>query len=297
MNQESPSVFVGECQPARQKKPGYWVSFFVNKDCYAEGGEYLFLTMLQEVYICWNQPNNGPSGPQNFSNTLINLNRLLNRKSPFKIQNWILDSGAFTRLENYGSHISTKKYAAIATKFASCGNLKAVVTQDYLPRPTICQRLNLSIADCQNLTILRYDKLKQLLPPNIYTMPVLQGNLSRDYGKHLQQYGGRIDQEAWVGVGNLVGRNNNEIVEILCQVKELRPDIDLHGFGVKLSQIKNGLINCLLYSCDNAAGTYLSQASSTEKQRLAIAYQRQVLTTPIVLNLFQYQQLSTIKLY
>lgn len=70
--------------------------------------------MLQEVYISWNQPNNGPSGPRNFSHTLININRLLKRKSPFAVQNWILDSGAYSRLENHGSHIPTKKYAAIA---------------------------------------------------------------------------------------------------------------------------------------------------------------------------------------
>lgn len=252
--------------------------------------------MLQEVYICWNQPNNVASGPQNFSHTLININRLLNRKSPFNVQNWILDSGAFTRLENHGSHISTKKYATIAKRFAPCGNLKAVVTQDYLPRPTICQKLNLTVTDCQKLTILRYDRLRQLLPSNIYSMPVLQGDLPANYGEHLIQYGGRIELKAWVGVGNLVGRENNEIVEILRQIKEIRPDVNLHGFGVKLTQIKNGLINYLLYSCDSAAGTYLAKASSAKKQQRAISYQQQILATPISLNLFQYQQLSKTRL-
>lgn len=123
-------------------------------------------------------------------------------------------------------------------------------------------------------------------------MPVLQGNLPSDYRKHLIQYGGRIEAEAWVGVGNLVSRPNDEIAEILSQIKKLRPDLNLHGFGVKLSQITNGLINCLLYSCDSAAGAYLSKASSVLKQQMAIAYQKRILTTPIALDLFQYQKLS-----
>lgn len=253
---------------------------------------------MEKVYISWNQPNNGESGTKHFSHALISINRLLNRRSQFKVQNWILDSGAFTRLSNKSSHLSTRKYAKIANFFYDSGNLEAVVTQDYLPIAKFLRQSKLTVKQCQQLTVNRYELLQSLLRPEIYQMPVLQGIEPSNYAQHLQLYQARILPEAWVGVGNLVGRSISEIEEIVVNIAELRKDIRLHGFGIKLSHVKNPLVKKLFYSSDSANGSFSQDnwRRSHNRPDLAIHYQQKILKQDArSLNLLQYQRLKEIE--
>ena len=86
---------------------------------------------MKKFYVGWHQPNNGKSGCQSFSHCLISVNRLLKRKSDFLIKNWILDSGAFTRISSDKNHLSIEEYAKLVYRWQECGNLQAAVAQDY----------------------------------------------------------------------------------------------------------------------------------------------------------------------
>lgn len=225
---------------------------------------------------------------------MISVNRLKTRQSPFKVQDWILDSGSFTALEKCGKHLSVRQYAKIVNRFSTCGNLQAAVTQDYICKSKILNKLNLTVTQCQELTIHRYLQLQKLVE-RVYIMPVLQGIKPKDYVRHIILYGQRLTFETWVGVGNLNRRDNQTIADILLAIKEIRPDLQLHGFGIKKKNLKNELIRQLLYSADSAVGCFAKsnwriQGTQTE----AIAYGREAEAIRGNLNLFDHQALLTI---
>ena len=86
-------------------------------------------------------------------------------------------------------------------------------------------------------------------------MPVLQGFKPEEYRDHIRQYGNRLTYGMWVGVGSVCKRNGNprQIEEVLLAIKTLRPDLKLHGFGLKRTALKSGCVTELLYSCDSMA--------------------------------------------
>lgn len=70
------------------------------------------------------------------------------------------------------------------------------------------EKTGLTITDHQRLTIERYDELLRC-DTGVYIMPVLQGYAPKDYVSHVRQYGYRLAQGAWVGVGSVCKRNGD----------------------------------------------------------------------------------------
>jgi len=68
-------------------------------------------------------------------------------------------------------------------------------------------------------------------------------------------YGERLTHGMRVGVGSVCKRNGNPsaIVAVLEAVKKRRPDLRLHGFGLKTTALQNAYITSLLYSADSMA--------------------------------------------
>jgi hypothetical protein len=122
------------------------------------------------------------------------------------------------------------------------------------------ERTGLTIADRQRLTIERYDALLAE-DTGVYIMPVLQGFAPADYVAHLRQYGHRLGRGAWVGVGSVCKRNGNPraIEAVLLAIKRERPDLQLHGFGIKATALSSGLVRSLLYSADSMAWSYAAR--------------------------------------
>lgn len=195
---------------------------------------------------------------------------LLYRKADFEISplcdfRWMFDAFSFTEIEMYGEHtISVEHRAALVKRWSLCGNLLAAVTQDYMCEPFILERSKAgdgkpaTVEIHQRLTIERYDQLLTATPAHVYTMPVLQGYRIHEYLNHLRDYGERLKFNAWVGVGSVCRRNGNplEILDILASIHALRPDLRLHGFGLKQLSVENAKVRAHLYSCDSGAATY-----------------------------------------
>ena len=137
-----------------------------------------------------------------------------------------------------------------------CGQLLAAVSQDYMCEPVILEQTGLSIEEHQRLTIERYDALSTLV--SVPLMPVLQGFRVNDYLKHIDNYGTRLSLGAWVGVGSVCKRNARpqEVADILAAIKNKRPDLKLHGFGLKLTALESRKVRELLYSSDSMAWSY-----------------------------------------
>jgi hypothetical protein len=130
-------------------------------------------------------------------------------------------------------------------------------------------------------------------------MPVLQGYAPEDYARHVIAYGEILSPEAWVGVGSVCKRNTSpsEIEDVLFAIKSLRPDLKLHGFGLKLTALENGTIRDLLETCDSMAWSFQERKNERDSNdpRGALRYAGQVqalIDRPVFVQpcLFQWWQ-------
>jgi hypothetical protein len=65
----------------------------------------------------------------------------------------------------------------------------------------------------------------------------------------------------WVGVGSVCKRNTNimAIWMVLDAIKDVRPDLRLHGFGLKKTSLQEPIIRDLLYSADSMAWSFAAR--------------------------------------
>jgi hypothetical protein len=92
----------------------------------------------------------------------------------------------------------------------------------------------------------------------VYIMPVLQGYAPADYVEHLKMYGSILAPGAWVGVGSVCKRNGDPgaIAAVLLAIKQARPDLRLHGFGLKTTALADPLVTSLLETADSMAWSF-----------------------------------------
>lgn len=184
------------------------------------------------------------------------------------MRDWIIDSGAFSRIATGVYHLPVEVYAKEIDRWSNNGNLLAAVTQDYMCEPFVLGLTGLTVKDHQNLTIENYDALNKLVS-STYIMPVLQGYLAEEYLEHLNDYDSRLAEGAWVGVGSVCKRNANQgaLISVLLAIKSVRPDLRLHGFGIKKTALSSPVVWDLLYSADSqAAGLIGGQGSNKYAQ-------------------------------
>lgn len=202
-----------------------------------------------------------PSDAKHFGAAFVSVNRIRNRKSAFEVGDWIMDSGAFTEITTHGRYRhSVEDYAEQIIRWKGNGNLLAAVSQDYMCEPFIVEKTGLSIAEHQRLTIERYDALVACVT-GVYILPVLQGFAPQDYVSHIRQYGDRLAYGAWVGVGSICKRNGNirAIEDVLLTIHAERPDLRLHGFGLKTTALSSGLVQELLETADSMAWSFAAR--------------------------------------
>lgn len=197
-----------------------------------------------------------------FDRCMISVNRLRLRRSDFPVNEWMLDSGAFTEVSQHGGYRDgPEEYAAQIARWAACGSLVAASSQDYMCEPFVLERTGLSIPEHQRLTIERYDALRALVPASIHVLPVLQGFAPADYVRHVRDYGERLTPGMWVGVGSVCKRQGDigAIERVLLAIRRARPDLKLHGYGVKLTALSSSIVRDCLYSADSMAWSFAAR--------------------------------------
>lgn len=200
-----------------------------------------------------------PSDARHFNAAFVSVNRLRTRKSAFPVGDWIMDSGAFTEISTHGHYRhSVEDYAAEIRRWSENGNLLAAVAQDYMCEPFIVNKTGLSVLRHQELTIERYDALSACDTGVVYIMPVLQGFSPHDYVAHIRMYGSRLAQGAWVGVGSVCKRNGDvrAIESVLQAIMAERPDLRLHGFGLKTTALSSTYVRSMLSTADSMAWSF-----------------------------------------
>lgn len=229
------------------------------------GGEVRFFTGLHQ-----------PSDAKHFDSAFISVNRLKIRVRDFVVGDWIMDSGAFTEISSHGAYrTSVKEYARHIKRWKTCGNLLAAVAQDWMceqhilertaeadgdPKPVTERQRRERVKLHQQRTIERYDALLEE-DTGVLILPVLQGYKPEEYVSHIRQYGDRLKPGMWVGVGSVCKRNGdvNAISDVLWCIKEERPDLRLHGFGVKTTALSSGLVTSLLETADSMAWSFAAR--------------------------------------
>lgn len=221
-----------------------------------------------------------PAHARRVEPAFISVRRLRRRVGDFKGGEWIMDSGAFSTITRHGGYPHpVSEYAAQIHRWKRCGRLLAVVSQDFMCEPEKLARTGLTVADHQRLTIERYVELRALVP-DVYVMPVLQGYEPAEYAEHVRQYGDRLAPDAWVGVGSVCQRNRDPraIAEVLAAILAERPDLRLHGFGVKATALRSPLVRAWLYSADSMAWCFAARRQGRNQNdfREGLRWRRQL---------------------
>lgn len=198
---------------------------------------------------------------KHFQRCCISVNSLRRIRRPFGVGDWIMDSGAFVEILRHGGYRhGVHEYAVEIRRWIGCGNLLIAVAQDWMCEPEIVKITGLSVAEHQRLTVDRYDALKdEDIPLDI--MPVLQGFTPDEYRRCLDLYGDRLKPGMWVGVGSVCKRNSDPaaILQVLDAIARERPDLRLHGFGVKKTALRYSPIRQLLATADSMAWSFAAR--------------------------------------
>lgn len=231
-----------------------------------------------------------PADARHFQRAFISINRVRGRKKPVPAGEWIMDSGAFTEIATHGRYRhGVEEYGAEIRRLAEINpGLKVAVAQDYMCEPFILEKTGLTVEEHQRLTIERYDALLPLMPAGVYLMPVLQGYTRQDYLRHIDMYGPRLSAGMYVGVGSVCKRNGDarQIEAILTAIKRKRPDLYLHGFGLKTTALGSGVVRDCLHSADSMAWSFAArkQGRDANSWREAETFVRRIETMPVQLG-------------
>jgi hypothetical protein len=80
----------------------------------------------------------------------------------------------------------------------------------------------------------------------------------------------------WVGVGSVCKRNGRpeKILAVLSAIKAIRPDLRLHGFGVKRISLGDPRVREMLWSSDSMAWSFAAryEGRSANSVHEALAY-------------------------
>lgn len=210
-----------------------------------------------------------PGDARHFDRACISINRLRGRKKPIDCPAVLLDSGAFTELHAHGTYRhEPSEYAAEVRRLHACGVIKiaAAVAQDYMCERFMLERTGLSVEDHQRMTIDRYDLLMAEGLP-VPVMPVLQGFSPQQYATHVAQYGDRLQLGAWVGVGSVCKRQGDPaaVVRVLSAIHLQRPDLRLHGFGVKTTSLLHPGVREHLATADSMAWSFAARYEGRDR--------------------------------
>lgn len=209
-----------------------------------------------------------PHHARHFSRCMISVNVLRRRRS-LVVGEWMLDSGAFTTVTKHGGYPeSVAAYADEIRRLKQFGRLISASTQDYMCEPFVLKITGKTVAEHQHLTIERYDAL-MAEETGAYILPVLQGYQPSEYVDHIRQYGSRLAPDAWVGVGSVCKRNADmgAIERVLTAIKTARPDLRLHGFGLKTTALESSVVRDLLWSADSMAWSFAERQKERERHR------------------------------
>lgn len=205
--------------------------------------------MIKEFYYgsSWHWPL--PYLPR----VMLSYNMIRKIKNAWKIDiPFMLDSGAYSVIGKYGKYpYSCEEYTEGIKKW----HPDIAWTMDYPCEPELQRKGNYGPKQSMAMTI---ENQKKLLDLGAKTQMVVQGWELRDYLQNLDMIKENGLMTERLGIGSICRRGQNmQISEIVRTVKRNVPGwVKLHGFGIKISVLKNTNSLYHLYSADSQAWGY-----------------------------------------
>jgi hypothetical protein len=200
------------------------------------------------------------------------------RKIPTASAPWILDSGGFSELTEYGAwRTSEDEYVREVERWRAVGQLAWVAPQDWMCEPVMVARTGLTVLEHQARTVASFVSLRERVGSLV--IPVLQGYAPREYDRCVSLYqdaGFDLAAEPVVGLGSVCRRSRtSEAVRLVRYVSD--HGLRLHGFGLKGTAYR--ALSGLLASADSMAWSYAARMNGGNANGLedALAWRTQLL--------------------
>lgn len=211
-----------------------------------------------------------PNTADRFTAACITIATLRKRRKPLGPCRVLIDSGAYTVLTKHGDFPQTvEEYAKELMRLHGAGivTIAAAASQDWICAPQLLAKTGKTVLEHQWLTIERYDHLVAYLERAyggtipFHIMPVLQGQTGEDFVRHIRMYGHRLHNRMWVGVGSIkpISTVPDKVARILGAIRVERPDLRLHGFGLKTKALKHPEVRGMLHSADSSSWSYAAR--------------------------------------
>jgi hypothetical protein len=208
----------------------------------------------------------------------VSRRRMPKRLIPAAAAPWILDSGGFSELSEYGEwRTSEDDYVAEVERWRAVGQLVWVAPQDWMCEPVMIARTGLTVREHQARTVASFVSLRERVGPLV--IPVLQGYAPREYDRCVSMYqdaGVDLAAERVVGLGSVCRRSRtSEAVRLVRYVSD--HGLQLHGFGLKGTAYR--ALRGLLASADSMAWSYAARRNGGDANGLedALAWRAHLL--------------------
>ena len=194
----------------------------------------------------------------NYPYCLINFMSQTNNPPKHDLKSVWVDCGGFHSSLKEGHYTKTdQEYLEYIEKHQP----EFFALRDYPCEPELMKKHNVNPRIQIQRTLENHLKLLDLLENyNIKStpVPVLQGWILEDYLYSIDLYNEHNLIMPYMAIGSVCRRNKTkQIIKIITKVKEkLGDDIRLHGFGVKISALKNKACFDALWSVDSGAWDY-----------------------------------------
>ena len=205
--------------------------------------------MLSEFYYgsAWHWPL--PYLPR----VMLSYNMLRTLKTAWNIDiPFMMDSGAFAVIQKHGKYpYSPEAYALGIEKW----HPDIAWTMDYPCEPSVQKKGHYDPISAHEMTI---DNQIRLLDLNVNTQMVVQGWTINDYLENLDRIKDQGLLTERLGIGSVCRRGQNrEIARIIRAIHNNVPSwVKLHGFGIKVSVLKETDARFLLHSADSESWEY-----------------------------------------
>jgi hypothetical protein len=187
---------------------------------------------------------------------MLSYNMLRKIRTPWNINiPFMMDSGAFAVINKYGRYpYAPEEYADGIKKW----HPDVAWTMDYPCEPSVREKGGYNVKQAQEMTNNNQIKLLDL---NANTQIVVQGWTIAEYLENLDMIKEQGLLTGRLGIGSVCRRGQvREIARIIRAISNNVPNwVKLHGFGVKISILKDTDAKFYLYSADSQTWDYESR--------------------------------------
>jgi len=196
-----------------------------------------------------------------YPNILINFMTKTNRPPKYPYELLFIDSGGFFSSMQAGHYTKTD---AEYLEYIEAKNPAFFALRDYPCETELLKKHSRTVFEHIKMTVEHHCLLLDMLPEyniNAVPIPVIQGWSVEDYQLCIDLFRERGLITDYMAIGSVCRRTSiKNIRDIIVSVRDNLPaKTKLHGFGVKLTALKDLAIWNALYSVDSGAWDYVAR--------------------------------------